>query len=138
MGELCELFTSGVLCTLEQSLRDGDLPAVVKEEWAGQGAEPQFHLRLRASGIIRVQHRLTGDQEVGHTLSLSHPTHHTLFFKQQTFRSLIVTPHMTSGDVVQVALGQIAPQEDHTHYHLIEKTPHRGGHPHTQTHFTHD
>ena len=49
---------------VEQSLRDDDLPAKVKEQWVGQGVEPQFQLRLRASGIIRVQHRLTGDQEV--------------------------------------------------------------------------
>ena len=48
----------------EQSLRDDESPAAVREKWAGQGAEPQFQLRLRASGIVRVQHRLSGDQEV--------------------------------------------------------------------------
>lgn len=57
------LFTA--LCSVvEQSLRDDESPAVVKEKWAEQGVEPQFQLRLRASGIIRVQHRLAGDQEV--------------------------------------------------------------------------
>ena len=57
------LFTA--LCfVVEQSLRDDESPAVVKEKWAEQGVEPQFQLRLRASGIIRVQHRLAGDQEV--------------------------------------------------------------------------
>ena len=53
-----------MLLPAEQSLRDSELPAAVKEKWVGQGAEPQFQLRLRASGIIRVQHRLDGDQEV--------------------------------------------------------------------------
>lgn len=48
----------------EQSLRDDELPATVKEKWVELGVEPQFQLRLRASGIIRVQHRLDGDQEV--------------------------------------------------------------------------
>ena len=45
---------------------------------------------------------------------------------QQTFRSLIVTPHMTSGDVLQVALAQIAPRLQPSNYQLIEKTPHGG------------
>ena len=49
---------------VEQLLRDGEMPAIVKEQWADQGVEPQFQLRLRASGIIRIQHRLDGDQEV--------------------------------------------------------------------------
>ena len=51
--------------TTEQVIRDDEFSANVKEEWAEQGVEPQFQLRLRASGIIRVQHRLDGDQEVG-------------------------------------------------------------------------
>ena len=58
------LLTQCVILPVEQSLRDSELPAAVKEKWVGQGAEPQFQLRLRASGIIRVQHRLDGDQEV--------------------------------------------------------------------------
>ena len=64
MGFLKVVCCSYPLPTAEQSLRDGEQPAAVKEKWAEPGVEPQFQLRLRASGIIRVQHRLTGDQEV--------------------------------------------------------------------------
>ena len=49
---------------IEQSLRDNEFPAAVKDQWVGQGVEPQFQLRLRASGIIRVQYSLDRDQEV--------------------------------------------------------------------------
>lgn len=52
------------MLSVEQSLRDDELPAAVKEKWVELGVEPQFQLRLRASGIIRIQHRLDGDQEV--------------------------------------------------------------------------
>ena len=48
----------------EQVLRDDERPAAVKPKWVEQGVEPQFQLRLRASGIIRIQHRLDGDYEV--------------------------------------------------------------------------
>ena len=48
----------------------------------------------------------------------------------QTFRSLIVTPHMTTSDVLQVAVAQIAPTDSSANFQLIEKTP-KGGGPHT-------
>lgn len=48
----------------------------------------------------------------------------------QTFRSLIVTPHMTTSDVLLVALAQIAPTESSADFQLIEKTP-KGGRPHS-------
>ena len=109
----------------EQSLRDNELPAAVKEQWVGQGVDPHFQLRLRASGIIRVQYRLGRDQEVSglKRVLTNGPIIQCIMPFTQTFRSLIVTPHMTSCDVLQVALAQIAPREPYTDYHLIEKTP---------------
>ena len=35
---------------------------------------------------------------------------------------------MTSVDVLQIAVGQISPQDLYTNYHLIEKTPTGGEH----------
>ena len=49
-----------------------------------------------------------------------------LRFIPQTFRSLIVTPHMLVSDVLQVALAQIAPTAVTEDFQLIEKTP-KGG-----------
>lgn len=59
------------MLSVEQSLRDDELPAAVKEKWVELGVEPQFQLRLRASGIIRIQHRLDGNHEVSTSFTYS-------------------------------------------------------------------
>lgn len=58
-------------------------------------------VRLRQSGILRVHYRMNGDY--------------------QTFYSIIVTPSMTTRDVVQVAAARFAPDENPDLFELVKR-----------------
>lgn len=87
-------------------LRDEERPAVVLAQWRQQGEEPHFNLRLRSSAIVRV--------------------HHSLGAGLQTFQSLIVTPTMTTQDVLQIAVAKLHPHDNPLDFELLEQTPHGG------------
>lgn len=90
----------------EQVLRDEERPAAVLAQWRRQGEEPHFNLRLRSSGIIRV--------------------HHSLEAGLQSFQSLIVTPTMTTHDILQIAIAKLRPHDNPSDFELLERTPHGG------------
>ena len=89
-----------------QVLRDDERPAAVLALWRARGAVPHFQLRQRTSAIIRLHHQLEGGL--------------------QSFQSLIVTPTMTSCDVIEIAVAKLFPQDSPTHYELLERTSHGG------------
>eukprot|EP00731_Ephydatia_muelleri_P016553 Em0009g977a len=83
----------------QRLLKDDERPAEVRESTE---ANSYFQVRLRQSGILRVHYRTNGDY--------------------QTFYSVIVTPSMTTSDVVQVAAARFAPNESPDSFELVKRS----------------
>lgn len=82
----------------QRLLKDDERPAEVHES---SEQNSYFQIRLRQSSILRVHYRTNGDY--------------------QTFYSIIVTPSMTTRDVVQVAAARFAPDENPDSFELVKR-----------------
>lgn len=86
-----------------QLLHDEERPTDVLVSWRSSKENSKFILQLRTSGLIRVYDGLGAGY--------------------QSFQSVIVSPSMTCGDVLQIVVPRLAPSESTEQFQLVEISP---------------